>query len=351
MRDKRIGKTVYSSVYGKTYAEVRLKRLEHVAGQLNKSRSKSTKTFMDVLYLWAKQNKTNHKGATEAKYESLITAHIENELGGRKITEITAALLNDYANRKLKSGRLDGKGGLSPSYVRTIMIIVSSVMKYAAAEGFCQPIKSIIYKPVPEKKDLEILSVTEQRKYEDFLFGNPTLTNLGILISLYMGLRIGEVCALSWENVDMAQRIIHVRSTVTRIKNTEGYGHAKTILAIGRPKTEASSRDIPIPSKLFPMLLKMKENAGSTFVISDQNSFVKPRTYEYRYHRTLEKCSIAPINYHALRHTFATRCIEVGVDVKTLSELLGHADVSITLNTYVHPSMQLKRNQIEKLCV
>ena len=118
---------------------------------------------------------------------------------------------------------------------------------------------------------------------------------------------------------------------------------------LDNPKTESSMRDIPISSTLLPYLLQMKEKSRSNFVVSDTENFISTRTYDYRYHKVLKQCNIASVNYHVLRHTFATRCIETGVDVKSLSEILGHATVGITLNTYVHSSMELKRAQLEKL--
>ena len=138
-----------------------------------------------------------------------------------------------------------------------------------------------------------------------------------------------------------------MRHTVARVKSEDSSN--TTHLIIDTPKTKASIRDIPISSALLPILIKMKEKSISPYVISDTNSFVSPRTYEYRYHRILDKCNIQSVNYHTLRHTFATRCIEAGVDVKSLSEMLGHANVGITLNTYVHSSMEMKRSQLEKL--
>lgn len=120
-------------------------------------------------------------------------------------------------------------------------------------------------------------------------------------------------------------------------------------MIIDTPKTPASTRDIPISSALLPILASFRSHSSSKYVVSNTNTFLSPRTFEYRYHRLLEETGITPINYHALRHTFATRCIEAGVDVKSLSEMLGHANVGVTLNTYVHSSMELKRKQLEKL--
>ena len=158
-------------------------------------------------------------------------------------------------------------------------------------------------------------------------------------------MRIGEVCALRWSDIDFENRIIKVRSTIIRVKGANG----KTYDEIGPAKTDASIRDIPIYNKLFIPLLKMRKLSNSPYVISEKMDFVNKRTFEYRYHKILKNASIRDINYHALRHSFATRCIECGVDVKSLSEFMGHSNVSVTLNTYVHSSMELKKMQIEKL--
>lgn len=143
-------------------------------------------------------------------------------------------------------------------------------------------------------------------------------------------------------------KTIYVRNTVVRVKAAEG-DSAKSYLIIDSPKTTASLRCIPICSTLMPVLLSCKSKATSCYVVSSTDSFVSPRTFDYRFKRILDTCQLPRINYHALRHTFATRCIEAGVDVKSLSEILGHGNVSITLNTYVHSSMDLKRIQLEKI--
>ena len=173
-------------------------------------------------------------------------------------------------------------------------------------------------------------------------------TKLGVYISLYTGLRIGEICALSWEDIDLSNGLLYVRHTLSRVLCEEN-GKRRTVLIIDQPKTQSSLRKIPINSDLLRILNEMYPKAESRYVVSNQASFVSPRTYEYRYCKILQESGIHHINYHALRHTFATRCIEVGVDIKSLSEILGHSNVSITLNTYVHSSMDLKRSQLEKL--
>ncbi len=340
-------KTQYGSVYGKTYSEVKAKLKEVYQDQILKLNPiGKDRKFKDVLILWKKTNYLKHKGATESKYEYLIERHIIPELGNLPLSAITTLTLNEFAEKKLTSGRLDKKGGLSPAYVRTMMIIITSALQYAINEGLCPELKTAAFKPAIEKSDLKILSSQEQELFEMFLLSDINETKFGIYLSLNCGLRIGEICALRWNDIDLENKVIHIRSTIARIKNELTGG---TILIIDSPKTKASLRDIPIHSKLISVIEEMRACSVSPYVISNTVTFVSPRTYEYRYHRLLEQCGLESYNYHALRHTFATKCIIAGVDVKTLSEILGHSNVSITLNTYVHPSMEMKLNQIEKI--
>ena len=303
-------------------------------------------TFKDAVVLWQKTCKLQHKGATEAKYDYLINRHILPSLSEVPLKAITALTINEFTQSKLSTGRIDKGGHLSPAYVRSMVIIINSVMQFAANEGLCPTLKSPVYKPSAEKSTPEVLSVEEQLLLEDFLLCGTNETKLGILLSLRCGLRIGEICALKWENIDLKNKIIRIDSTVARVKSEN---KDKTFLTIDRPKTKASVREIPITNKLFPVLSEMQNRRKSEYVISETENFVIPRTYEYRYHKILSECGVGKRNYHTLRHTFATRCVQAGVDVKTLSEILGHGDVSITLNTYVHPSMEMKRMQIEKV--
>ena len=344
------GNIIYGSVYGKTYREAKEKLMaisatpEDTIKPINQEHN-----FKEILCLWMENNRIRHKGATIKKYQYLIDRHILPDLGNLKLSQITSTVINSFLTRKMENGKLDKSGGLSASYVRSIMLIINAALKFAADEEMCQPLKSPVYKPVSQNNEITVLQIDEQKRLETHLISEIAPTQLGILISLHTGLRIGEICALAWEDVDIENRIIHVRHTVARIKSTDFSEGNSSKLIIDAPKTKASNRDIPIPSVLLPILKSNCTAASSKYVVSDTKDFVSPRTYEYRYHRLLEKCGIESVNYHVLRHTFATRCIEAGVDVKSLSEILGHSNVSITLNTYVHSSMEMKRTQLEKL--
>lgn len=344
------GSIIYGSVYGKTYKEVKEKMASIISHSLQPAAPKGQgKTFGEVLNLWMDNNRARLKGGTINKYQNLIDTHIMPELGRIKVNELSATRINTFLDNKISRGRVDGSGGLSASYVRSIMLVINAAIKYAVSEQLCSPLKTPICKPSADKTELSILSSEEQKKLETSLLNNFDLTGAGIYISLHTGLRIGEVCSLAWNDIDMNKRVIHVRHTVARIKSSNSAG--STILIIDTPKTKASKRDIPISSTLLPILLKLKTLSSKGFLLTGTNEFIKPRTFEYRYHKILDDCGITSVNYHALRHTFATRCVEAGVDIKSLSEILGHGNVSVTLNTYVHSSLEMKRNQLEKLAI
>ena len=304
--------------------------------------------FRDLLHLWLQDNLVRVKASTAYRYQYLVDTHIAPELGSHSLSQITAPRINSYLAEKLRQGRRDQSGGLSASYVRSIALVISSSLKFGAEQGLCPYIYAQISKPSIPRKDIPILSKAQQEKLEAVLTGELDGTKLGVYISLYTGLRIGEVCALDWKDIDLSARILHVRGTVARVCQEPGSG-GRTLLTIDVPKTSASFRSIPICSRLLAVLAEGAAQAPSHYVISSGTEFVSPRTFDYRFKKLLTQAQIPPFNYHALRHTFATRCIESGMDVKTLSELLGHANAAITLNTYVHPSMDLKRRQLERI--
>ena len=343
------GKTIYGSLYAHTYREVKAKlqfKLQSLAS--NVVSAKEHYTFREAACLWLKDSQLSLKGASIYRYENLLNTHILPAFGNRCMDQITGTDINSFLTKKLVSGRVDGKGGLSPSYVRSIMLVMKAVLSYASENRMCIPMQSKINTPQDIAKELPVLTQSDQKMLVNMCLTQIDETKVCVLLSLYAGLRIGEICALEWQDVDLENGLIHIRKTVSRISATER-NTARSTLVIAQPKTIASFRDIPICSWLVPVLKQVHDIRRSSFVASSHAGFVSPRTFDYRYHKLLKTAGIQTINYHALRHTFATRCIEAGIDVKTLSELLGHTDASITLNTYVHSSMERKRTQLELL--
>ncbi len=336
-RPKQSAPGKYRSVYGATYSEVKQKlRSVHLFEP-----KESRRTFADAAESWLQSNAVRLKGASENKYRYMIERHLLPAWKDRLIESISAEEINLFLNEKLCRGRLDGSGGLSPAYVRTLSILLRSILNFSSAA----PFHGEIIKPKLQKQELQILSPPSLLKLEKYLLAEPDLIRFGTYLALQTGLRVGELCALSWEDVDLENRILHIRHTVSRVPAEKG----RTKLILDRPKTESSAREIPLPRVLLPLLKEQKAKARSPFVVSDREGFLSTRTFDARYRRMLKDACIEPIRFHSLRHTFATRCVNVGMDIKSLSEILGHSGVAITLDTYVHSSMERKRAQIEKL--
>lgn len=342
------GHTIYGAVYGATYREAKEKRRQMQDSKLATAARNTGTLFHQLLSLWITDSQVRLKASTVYRYQYLIDTHILPELGCQPVEALTSPVINNFLANKLQNGRLDGSGGLSAAYVRSISLVISSTLQFGAEQGICSAICSKIKKPVLPPKELPVLSVNQQSSLESVLLTETDESKLGVYISLYTGLRIGEICALTWDDIDLKNRLIYVRNTVVRVRSECG-SNSKTHLIIDSPKTASSLRCVPICSNLYIVLAASSCKTKAKFVASPGESFVSPRTFDYRYKKLLDSSGIPHFNYHALRHTFATRCIEAGVDVKSLSEILGHANVSITLNTYVHSSMDLKRSQLEKI--
>lgn len=342
------GRPVYASVYGKTYREARERKQLALSNQLSNDRHDPILRFQDIQELWWAQNSVHLKASTKRKYAYLLQSHILPELGSLKLTHITAPYINQLLATKIQSGRLDHGGGLSPSYVRSMMLIIRSIMSFAAAEKYCAPLSSNINKPALAIREITLLTTQQRIQLESVISTNPSATEIGILIALYTGLRIGEICALSWDDIDFENKLVTVRHTVSRIDAAKESG-TKSQWVLSSPKTVSSFRIIPICSDLFTLLWDYRKHSHSPFVVSTAQTFVSPRTYEYRFQAILKKIGIPRITFHTLRHNFATRCVEKSVDVKSLSEILGHSSEMVTLRTYVHSSLECKREQLEKI--
>ena len=301
-------------------------------------------SFAMALNMWLVSNKVHIKHSTFDKYNYIIERHIMPTLGDFPISTLNAVRINDFLNDKLNSGGIESGKPLAPSYVGTMSLIISSTIQFAANENYCSQLKNPVFKPSINSNNYHILERKDGIKLTNHIANELDETGLGILLALYMGLRIGEVCALKWEDIDFHKNLIWVHSTVSRVKNGD-----KTEYIIDTPKTKSSVRLIPIPKKIIGFIKEIYSRRKSDYVISDKQTFVIPRSFEYRYHKMLKLLGIESNNFHSLRHTFATNCIANGMDVKSLSEILGHANTSTTMQIYVHPSMDVKRKQINKV--
>lgn len=349
------GKMKYKSIYGKTYSEVKMAKnlftaqrvMETVQPERADHGDKNVKISI-LLDDWLYSIRQNIKESTYTRYEFLIRRHISPEIGDMYISELSNQVLAEFTKKKIENGKLNGKGGLSPKTVTGLLSVLKLALKFGNEHGCSMPSEIIIRNPRMSKPQIQILSVEEQQKLEYCLKRKMEPFCLGILLSLYAGLRIGEVCSLMWENVDTEYGKLRVRYTMMRIPDINGNHGKKTKVVIDRPKTDCSVRDIPLPDFLMPVLLPFKSR-NKCFVVTGTEYFIEPRNYYRKYKKLMEGCGLEKYNYHALRHTFATRCVENGFDLKSLSEILGHADVSTTLQRYIHPSMKLKQSQMNKL--
>lgn len=337
--NKDDGTPRYISVYAKSYSECKEKLY---AARITKEHSEKIVTtglqFKDVLFKWLSNNKIRLKGGTEVKYRYIIENHINPGIGNLHLSKIDSFCINSFLEQKLMSGGIKNNEPLSAAYVRTMAIIISAALDYAVTENLCLPLKTPIKKPQLLKKDVVILNKKAENEFTALWEKETSLTALGILLALQAGLRIGEVCALAWEDVDFDNDVIHIRKTVARVASQ--YGEYKTQLILDTPKTNSSMRDIPMTPLLRTALFEAYKKRISNFVVSSSAVFVGTRTFDYRYRQLLKKQNLLIVNFHTLRHTYATRCAEAGMDAKTLSRLLGHSSSNTSLNLYVHPTFE-----------
>ena len=256
---------------------------------------------------------------------------------------LSEKLVQEFVLQKLENG-------LSVKTVKDILIVLKMVMKFGVKNAWMNYCEWDIKYPTSEtNKDLEVLTIAHHKKILDFIKENFTFRNLGIYISLTTGLRIGEICGLKWSDIDVCNETITVRRTIERIYLIEG-DCKHTELVINTPKTKNSCREIPVNKELLAMVKPLKKVVNNEFyVLTNEEKPTEPRTYRIYYHRLMKRLEIPRLKYHGLRHSFATRCIESNCDYKTVSVLLGHANITTTLNLYVHPNMEQKKRCITKM--
>lgn len=345
------GKSKYGYVYAKNYTEVKEKLNEIKAQPANNiSLSGTTKTLSQVCVLWLDETKTQIKHSTYVKYYNIIYNHIVPIIGNYKMQLLDTVLIRQFADEKLTNGKLKGNGGLSPKTVKDILSVIRLIIIYANNVGISCNCRLDGINIKSTEKTIDVLSKSQQDKLTSHLINNIDNTNLGILICLYTGLRIGEICALRFEDISMIDKVVHIRKTMQRVQNLSENKETKTEVIITSPKSKSSVRDIPLPEFIVKNIESKNLYIPKAFLLSgDSSHYVEPRTLENRFKNCTRMCGIENVNFHMLRHTFATRCVEVGFETKSLSEILGHSSVNITLNRYVHSSMELKRSNMEKL--
>lgn len=340
------GKIKYKYLYARSLSEIKEKMLCAYSDAESSERVPCDKTFRELCAEWLASAKLRVKHSSYCCYEKLINKHVIPYFEDMRYGELTTPVINEFSDYKLKYGRSNGFGGLSAKSVHDILVVMRSVAKYAEREyGYRNPMRNISM-PKSESKETEIFSKDERGRLQSYLQNNPTDSNIGIFLTMYSGMRIGELCALTWSDIDFENGTISVSKALQRVSKKTG--NKKTSVVITSPKSKTSVREIPIPAFVMD-ILKRNRRSNSSYILSGTNKPVEPRTMQNRFKAVLKECGIRSANFHLIRHTYATACIESGFDAKTVSELLGHSNVNITLNRYVHSSMEAKKKCVDRL--
>ncbi|WP_339101753.1 site-specific integrase [Candidatus Enterococcus clewellii] len=320
------GKIIFGYVYDRKYSVVK-KKLNLLKSQHNHL-DRIHRTFQgnlaDWLHYWLEYTvKRSVKPSTHTVYLGRVKKHIIPFLGNKKMTKLDTRDINEFVQH-LQFQRL------AATTIRGIITVLKYALSQACKENYLMinPCENVTL-PKATTTSIDALSIEQQKILEEYALQDTECSP--VILSLYTGMRIGEISGLKWSDIDFENNVIHVRRTLLRI-SCEGE-KARTTLILGSPKTDSSKRSIPLAENLKDYLLENKKNATSTFVISCKNSFAEPRVINYRFKKITEKSGLS-IHFHALRHTFATRCVEKGVDIASLSKLLGHASIKMTLDTY-----------------
>lgn len=300
-----------------------------------------TKKVMEIIDLWKIDKKQYVKKSSYSAYLLLIENHLLPVFGD--LESIDEGDVQAFVLKKLAEG-------LRQKTIKDILIVLKMILKFGGKNKFFEYQQFDIQFPTErERHDIEVLSKSNQKKIMNYIQSHFTFRNLGIYICLSAGIRIGEICALTWDDVDTESGIICIRKTIQRIYIVEN-GNRHTELLLDTPKTKNSIRDIPMSRELIKMLKPIKKVVNSSFfVLTNDSKPTEPRTYRNYYKKLITELDIPELKFHGLRHSFATRCIESKCDYKTVSVILGHSNISTTLNLYVHPNLEQKKKCIDQM--
>lgn len=334
------GKACYRSVYGKTYSEIKEKL--KLCKKLSNRNTGNRITMEELFKEWLNMKEDTVKSSTKVTYSYFIDKHFIPYFKNIKAMYVTSELVQDFISKN---------NVLSPKTVCDMTSLLIQIIRYGQSKKYINyfDFDSIIY-PKSPNDELPVLKNSEFIKLVNYVQNNFEIQKIGILLSLFMGIRLGEICALQWEDVNFSDETIHIRKTMQRLKNLNKDAETKTKIVIDTPKSQKSIRDIPIPSFLLK-ILKDYKSGEKAYILTCTTDYIEPRIYQKKFKTYLEEAGITDINFHALRHTFATRAVEQGFDIKSLSEILGHSSVKFTMERYVHPSNEHKKMNLEKLAV
>ena len=297
-------------------------------------------TLDTIIEEWLKIKKITLKESTYYNYIFQINQYIKPYFKNIEMAELEKFDLNLFVGDLMKV--------LKPSSLKNVIVLLKSILEYSMKKYGYKFDFDFIAMPKVHKQEMKVLSAKEKSRLEKHCLENNTLRDIGIIICLNTGLRIGEICALKWESIDLEKRSIKVKQTMQRVYNKVD---KTSSIVIDTPKSDSSIRSIPISTKLYNILkpLKKKYSKNSYFLSGSAYTYIEPRNYQKMFKTLMKNCKIKDCHFHCLRHSFSTDCINVGMDAKSLSEILGHSDVRITLNRYVHSSISTKKKYLEKL--
>ena len=299
-------------------------------------------TISHLCEAWKLSMRYQVKPSTFACYATLIQKHIRPALGSVEMEKMDNEVLTEFILDRQRQG-------LSANTLRLILFLLKSIIHTGERRGIYPAETLEFFLPKDRGNEMRLLSQENRRKLLSWLAGCRTNFELGLLLSLSTGIRVGELCGVRWEDVDLDEGVLHIRRTVSRIRNTEQKNTAaKTRLYIGTPKTGTSQRDIPLPDFMLPRLGEKKRD-GACYLLTGRLSCMEPRGVQRRFKNLLRKLRLPDINIHVLRHSFASQWIENGFDSKSLSEILGHSSVKITMDIYVHSNMSQKRAYMDQM--
>lgn len=343
------GRIRYGYVYAKTYSEVKNKlvRAQQEASIINTvANDVIIHPFAATAREWLLYKTPFLKEASVSKYTNIINLHLIPYFREQTIHSITFQKIEAFYNTLLVKSTSKGTC-LAPKTIVDIISVMKSILVYANTKGYLNYIPFIRLEYKRSTKTLSIISVRNQQILFSYLHQNLTYRNLGLLICMYTGIRLGEICALTWDDVSLTEGCIYINKTMQRIQKE--HDGKKTMILIAEPKTASSIRTIPLPRQLSQIIKASKLSRSGYLLTGSSERYIEPRTYQHHFKKILKACEIPCTNFHTLRHTFATRCVELGFDIKTLSEILGHSSINITLNRYVHPSFDLKKQNMNKI--
>lgn len=302
--------------------------------------------YIEWLNIWLNNYiKPSAKDRTYIRYEQLIRTHIAPKIGGNDVNDLTPIVLQSFVSDLLNSGNLRTGKELSPNFVNTVISVVQNSLKTANLVGIASEYTANkIKRPKAKEKQVNCFTVSEQKTIEQYVLNCKKDKLFGVVLCLYTGLRIGELLALTWNDIDFGKGLLFVSKTCH-----DGNDGQKHIRITDSPKTVNSRRVIPLPKQILPLLKVVKKRSQCEYIVADGDKPVFVRSYQRTFELLLKKLHIPHKGFHSLRHTFATRAMECGMDVKTLSELLGHKNATITLNRYAHSLLEHKVDMMNRL--